>query len=415
MGYLRLLRTPRVAALWLAQTLSVLGDRLFALAVMWIAWERSGAVAMGLVAVAESLPYVLLGMFGRSLISRAASFRTLAALDGVRAVLVAALPWTWDLAGTGGMLTIVTLLGVAGALFDPGLATRVPDLVAPDQVQAVMGLMDLTRRIARIAGPASAGALLAVLPEPGLFALDGVTFLVSAVALVMLAASSPVRARFAATDRERGPAARPASARELLRTHPRTTCAIAMHGAGLCAQQVTIGLPILLATQFHAGMGAYGLVLAATGVGALAGNMVAGNLRRVSDGFPGVYCAAWLAAGVVLAATGLATSLPALVALSVAGGLVSPFASVGLATHLAQYPDQIRLRLITVDHTVIRASGLAAMAVIPALIEDAPAGGFVAGGLFTVVAAALAWTASTLVTVRAPVRAPEPVPQPAGD
>ncbi|WP_433516553.1 hypothetical protein ACQP2T_13865 [Nonomuraea sp. CA-143628] len=46
-------------------------------------------------AIAESLPYVLLGMFGRTPISRAAAFSVLAVLDGGRAVLIAVLPPRW--------------------------------------------------------------------------------------------------------------------------------------------------------------------------------------------------------------------------------------------------------------------------------------------------------------------------------
>lgn len=49
-----LLRQRPVLVVWLAETLSVLGDRIFTLALAWTAWQRSGAVAMGLVVVVES-------------------------------------------------------------------------------------------------------------------------------------------------------------------------------------------------------------------------------------------------------------------------------------------------------------------------------------------------------------------------
>jgi hypothetical protein len=55
--------------------LSVLGDRLYGLAVMWVVYEATGSASMmGLVAVVESLPYILIGSFGRNLICRFASF-----------------------------------------------------------------------------------------------------------------------------------------------------------------------------------------------------------------------------------------------------------------------------------------------------------------------------------------------------
>lgn len=66
MEHLRLLRRRPVLVLWLAQSLSVLGDRLYALAVMWVVYAATGSASlMGLVAVAESLPYIVLGTVGR--------------------------------------------------------------------------------------------------------------------------------------------------------------------------------------------------------------------------------------------------------------------------------------------------------------------------------------------------------------
>jgi hypothetical protein len=66
--YVALLCRPSVAVLWSSQTLSALGDRFFALAVMWLALQKSGPVAMGLVAIAESAPYIVIGTVGHRVI-----------------------------------------------------------------------------------------------------------------------------------------------------------------------------------------------------------------------------------------------------------------------------------------------------------------------------------------------------------
>jgi hypothetical protein len=64
-GYAVVLRSPGVLVLWLAQVQSVLGDRLYALAMMWLVWQVThSAFLMGLAAVLESVPYVLLGAWG---------------------------------------------------------------------------------------------------------------------------------------------------------------------------------------------------------------------------------------------------------------------------------------------------------------------------------------------------------------
>jgi hypothetical protein len=403
LGYVRLLRRGPVLALWGAQTLSVFGDRLYAMAIMWIAWQQSGAGAMGLVAIAESVPYIVLGTVGRRLMDRFATLK--------RVGLVAALPWAWERYGTPGMLTLAAALGAAGAVFDPNLGALVPGLVRPEEVQAVNGLMDLTGRIARVAGPGSAGILLAMIPGQSLFWLDAVTFAVSAAALAHLAR----HARAATPTGAPQPPDSAPRARILLRTHKATAVAIGVHGAAIFAQAVTFALPALLAGQLHAGAAAYGLVLAATGTGALAGNAVAGNWK-LPEPLPVVYCAAWALSGLLLAATGSAASLPVLLVLSAASGVVAPFMGVALSTHLSGFPPASRRRLMSVDLTVIRSAGTTSMLVIPAVAAGSPTVGFLAGGMFTFVLAvaggvtAWRWTSSTV-----PVPAMEPARELARD
>ncbi|MEV0318151.1 MFS transporter [Streptomyces sp. NPDC050658] len=386
MGYVRLLQRRRVLALWSAQALSVFGDRLYAMAIMWIAWQESGAAAMGLVAVAESVPYIAFGTLGRKLVARCASLRALAAVDVVRAVVVALLPFAWNNWGLPGMITSALLLGVGGALFDPNLSALVPCLVDERDVQAVNGLMDLSGRLARIAGPGAAGLLLAVLPQPALMWIDAATFAASAAALALLARRISVAAPLPASSAGQ-PVDRP-RARVLLRAHRGTAAAIAVHGVGIGAGTVALVMPALLEKQLDAGAGAYGAVLACTGVGALAANLVAGNVR-LRGSAPVAYCLAWAVSGLLLVATAPAISLLYLLAVSTLYGAVAPFLQIPLATHLSSFPPAARLRLMAVDLAAIRSAGTLSMLFVPALAAQAPAWGFAAGGALTVVAAAL--------------------------
>ncbi|MGW2067319.1 MFS transporter [Streptomyces sp. NPDC001953] len=405
MGYVRLLRRRRVLALWGAQALSVFGDRLYAMAIMWLAWEKSGAAAMGLVAVAESVPYIVMGTVGRRIMDRFSSLRALAAVDASRIVLVPLLPIAWGVFGTPGMLVLAAAVGVAGAVFDPNLGALVPDLVRRDEVQAVFGLLDLTGRIARIAGPGAAGVLLAVMPQSALFWLDASTFAVSAAVLARLGRGAH---KTTATGK-RPTAPESLGARVLLRSHPATGAAIGVHGAGIFAQAVALALPALLAARFGAGAGVYGLVLAMTGAGALAGNLTAGHVKLPAR-LPVAYCAVWAASGLLLALTGLAGNLPILLAISAASGFLSPFCGVTLQTHLAGFPPAPRRRLMSLDLTVIRTAGTASMLVVPAVAAGSPTTGFLAGGLGTVAVAA-AGAAAAWWWTRDGLRVPQPEPE----
>ncbi|MFB7620980.1 MFS transporter [Kitasatospora sp. NPDC056181] len=405
---MRLLRRGPVLLLWGAQTASVFGDRLYALAVMWLAWQRSGGAAMGLVAVAESVPYIVLGTVGRPLMERFTTLRSLALVDVVRLVLVAALPWTWEAFGTPGLLVSAALLGVGGALFDPNLGALVPDLVQSGEVQAVNGLMDLTSRIARVAGPATAGVLLAVLPMDGLFWLDAGTFALSAVALAALGGGPARRREPAPSGATAAPALVP-RARALVRTHPETGVVLAVHGIAIFAGAVSIVMPALVAVRLGGGVGMYGVMLAATGAGSIVGNAIAGNVR-LPKSLPTLYCAAWAVSGALMAVTGSVSTVAELVVVSAAYGAVSPFLAVALSTHLAQFPPAARRRLLTLDQTVIRTMGTLAMAGIPALAAAHPRAGFTAGGVATALVgiigcAVVMWWART----RTPLPGAEPV------
>ena len=112
-------------------------------------------------------------------------------------------------------------------MFDPNLAAFVPELAAPGQVQQVTGLMDLTGRLVRVAGPASAGLPLMVVPVAGLYGVGAVTFAVSAVVMACLARRAGRGARAAARQCAAGH-----GAWVLLRRDARLLAAVGMHGGG---------------------------------------------------------------------------------------------------------------------------------------------------------------------------------------
>ncbi|PWK26461.1 putative MFS family arabinose efflux permease [Actinoplanes xinjiangensis] len=395
MGYLQLLRKRSVLVLWSSAALSVLGDRLYGLAVMWVVYESTGSATwMGVAAVVESIPYILIGTFGRDLVARFSSYRALGWLDAGRAAAACALPLLWspDGGGLAVLLAMVFVLGTLGALFGPNLGALVPDLVEPGQVRRVIGLLDLTTRIAAIAGPGAVGLILLAVSEVQLFALDGVTFAVSAVAMWWLHAHARRTARVAAASGtqaavpvagEPAPAAWP-----VLRRHPDVTLAVSLHGVGFFVAAVSaVGLPALLAVQLGQGAAGYGLALAAVGAGALAGNLLIGNLQL--GHWLSVYCGAWMVAGLTLFGYGIAPSMPVVLAVGFIAGLATPAAAVTLRTRLSEFGKQERLRLMTVDQTVIRTAGTVGMLTLPMAVDAAPTTAFAGAGVLLLVTAAV--------------------------
>jgi MFS family permease len=381
---LRLLRRPVPLAVWTGQLLSVTGDQLYAMAVLWLVLELTGsAKLMATVSLAESVPYVLTGFLGAGLISRSRRLRSLIRLDLISAVLVAVIPVSYLLGLRSVLLlgAVAALLSAAEALFDPALAAVLPDLVPRAELQPMIALTDSTDRLARVLGPGCAGLLLLVMPQTGLFGVDAATFCVSAAALATVSRRLHPRAGEPA-----GPVT-PGSrlldgAREMLRL-PNLRVGLAVRGSCcLVWSAFTIGLPFELTHRLHAGLASYGLLLGAFGVGNLVGNLLSGS-GRAERHLMTVYCLSWTLVGVGMLGLAAAPSLAVAVVTTVWMGVFTPLANVSLDTYIARVVPAARLaRVYALQRiTVVGAGAVGVFAV--AIAIDATSGAAViamAGG-----------------------------------
>ncbi|MBV9390907.1 MAG: MFS transporter, partial [Verrucomicrobia bacterium] len=177
-----------VTLLWGSQVLSAVGDQLFLIAMMWTLVKQAGDAA-GTVLAAGSTSALICGLVGGVLADRWNRPLTMMIVDVVRAFAVFLLPllaW-WRGTQFWQFLLVAILVETLGVLFDPALQASLPHFVeSPEVLHATNGLMDATRRLARILGPGMAGILLFFLPLIHFFTFDAVTFLLSALAIFML-------------------------------------------------------------------------------------------------------------------------------------------------------------------------------------------------------------------------------------
>ncbi|UGT43203.1 MFS transporter [Nocardia yamanashiensis] len=291
------------------------------------------------------------------------------------------------------MLAMVTCLGILGAIFDPCLGSLVPDLVIPRERPQAVALMDLTSRLARIVGPGLAGLLLLIAPITTLFLADAATFAASTVALLFLARETPTgQTQFGGTG------LRPQIRTwRLLREYPHLSTAFAVQSVGFFLMALSaIGLPLLLLQRLNAGPETYGWLLTSCGIASVLGNLTA--LHVTGSRFPARFCAAWGATGVLYVAIGSAQTVLWITLFATMTGFLSAITGIAMATHLTSFEPPLRLRLLTINHLVMRASGTAGMIVIPALIASAPAEGFVLGGIAMTLSAATGSIVSARMT-----------------
>lgn len=292
---------------WIGETVSMLGDQFYLIALPWIALELTGSsLALGLVLMAAAIPRAALMLVGGAMSDRFEPRRIMMASSAIRAVLVgvlAVLAWT-DALQLWHLYVLGAGFGAADAFFQPAALTLVPRLVREDQLEAsnalVMGSMALTGMI----GPAAAGVAIAAAGAALGLGIDAATFAFAVVTLLLVRRSAPsalARPDEAGTARTFGSIVeglRYAFADAQIRTVLLAVTAINLAVVG----PFFVGLPALV-EAFDSGPLAYGIVLSTWGGAALIGAIVAGSLgdrARMSIVVPGTSIA--MAFGLVLVA-----------------------------------------------------------------------------------------------------------------
>jgi MFS family permease len=183
--------------LWAGQTVSELGSVVTRMAVPLVALLVLGAgpTEMALLVVAGSLGVLLVGFVAGAWVDRVRRRPVLIVADATRAVLLPSIP----AASLAGMLRIeqlylvVFLEACLGAVFDAAYPAFVPSLIGVDRVVEGNSKLATSSSLAEIGGPGIAGALVQAIGAPLAMFVDGLSFVVSAVSLLLIHAPEPAR------------------------------------------------------------------------------------------------------------------------------------------------------------------------------------------------------------------------------
>lgn len=199
MSLLRSLSHRPFAWLWTGQSISRLGDSIYRIALAWWVLEETGsATTMGTVLIFSFTPMLLFLLVGGVAVDRLPRVQVMFLSDlisGSAVGLVALLAWS-DRLEIGHIYVASLVLGLVEAFFFPAYTAAVPEIAPPNLLPSANSLTSLSRQAAGIAGPALAATLVSLSGTPLAFALDGLTFLISAVCLLPLlqrARSAPAR------------------------------------------------------------------------------------------------------------------------------------------------------------------------------------------------------------------------------
>jgi MFS transporter, DHA3 family, macrolide efflux protein len=314
-----LLRRRDFRRLYLAVAASELGDSLHYIALMWFALEAGGPLGVIAVRLADSIPALVFGLHGGLAADRWSRKWLMVGADVVRGIVLVPVAAA-GLAGSlplWGLVVAAFLLETATSYFAPAYGATVPTLVERENVQQANALVQGTVQALSIGGWAVAAALLAFIPVSVFFAVNAVTFFVSA-ALIAGLRHGREHDEHAATPRLReGFAA--------LQPRPLLAAAVLALGVAVTITSGTWigGVPTLVRDTLHHGAGAFSIVMAGYAAGSIVSGIVLSRIpiRRKAR----ASLIAWVMYLPGYGLVALATSLP----LAIAGAF---FAALGQST-----------------------------------------------------------------------------------
>jgi MFS family permease len=321
--------SPAFRRLWLARTISHVGDGIGLVALVLLVEEGRGTgAAVGALLLASSLPRFL-GPLAGVVADRVEQRRLMVLCDLGNAAIfsvVAGLAPSF-----GWLLALVAASAVLDTLFTPAGRSAIPSLVHADELVQANAWMGTSLNLQVALGTLLGGALVAAIGIRWTLALDAMSFAISAALLIglprMRVATGSHRDGFLAVGRQ--------GISYAWRTRIVRTFVIVLFLGVAFAAVDNVALVFLVRETLGGGPAAFGLVSAAFGIGMIAAS-VGLSIRRTALAITTLLVVAWLASGVGTIVTGLAPLVVVAVLAQAIGGFGNGLENIAADTLIQQ-------------------------------------------------------------------------------
>jgi MFS family permease len=310
------LRVRNYRLFFIGQIISTSGTWMQTVAQGWLVLRLShSGTDLGLITAARFFPMMLFSPWGGLIADRLDKRRILyvtQTLAGLLALVLALLDSTGVI--TLWMVGVIALaLGFVNVFDNPTRQSFIPEMVSESELGNAITLNSVTINLARVIGPAFAGALIATVGIAPCFLANGLSFGAVVVSLALMR-----RGELNPVDR---PPRQPGQVREGLayvrRTPELLVPLLMITVVGTLAGEFQVSLPLVAKYTFHGSAATYGTMLAFMGGGAVVGGLVTARRNRVSAVGLGRSSIGW---GLAILAASVAPNLPAEYALMLVVG-----------------------------------------------------------------------------------------------
>jgi MFS family permease len=278
---MRSLRYRNFRLFFVGQLVSMVGTWMQSMALSWLVYRMTGnTTLLGIVVLATQGPIVLLGSYTGVMADRVDARRMLVITQTVQMIQAFLLGWL-TLTGTiqvWQILALAVLLGLINAFDLPARQVLVAQTVDREDLPNAIALNSSVFHGTRVLGPAVAGIMVAAVGEGWCFVVNGVSFLAVIAGLLMMRLQPwvtrsdhpPVFSHFLEGVR-------------FVRGHREVRLLLLLLGiVCLMGMPYTVLMPIFADGILHGGPRGMGLLMGASGTGAVLGAAALAGRRRMS-------------------------------------------------------------------------------------------------------------------------------------
>jgi MFS family permease len=365
---LRALRARNYRLFMSGQLVSLIGTWMQMVAQAWLIYRLTGSAALlGLIGFAGQIPVFVLAPLGGVIADRVTRHRILVATQSAMMVLalILAVLTLLEIIAVWQIFVLASLLGLANAFDIPARQAFIAEIVERDDLVNAIALNSSMVNGARIVGPAVAGIVVATAGEGWCFLLNALSYVAVVTALL--------RMRIRAAARPSGRASAWAAIVEgfsfAWRTTPIRALLLLLGLVSLMGMPYSVLMPIVADRVLQGGPNAYGVLMSASGVGAL-GAAISLTVRKGVSGLGRWVAISAAGFGVSLIAFSMSRSLWLSTALLVPAGFFMMMEMASSNTLIqSMVPDRLRGRVMAVYSMMF--------------MGMAPLGALVAGSLAT--------------------------------
>ncbi|MDQ3119588.1 MAG: MFS transporter [Verrucomicrobiota bacterium] len=343
----RALRHRNYRLFFYGQLVSLIGTWMQQTAMSWLVYQITGSkLLLGVVAAVGSAPMMFFSLWGGAIADRypkRAIIIITQIAQMIPALVLAVLAWT-GLATPGIIIVIATVSGIAMAFDMPARQAFTLDMTSRDDLLNAISLNSSIFNGARVVGPALAGIVIGQFGTPLCFLINGLSYIAVIVGLLMM--RLPPHVPLAHAEAARASAW---SGLSYVLKHRRVRTILALLGTvGIFGWSYAVLLPVFARDVFGLGADGYGVLMSASGVGALVGALTVATAGHVFPQRKVALLGVWIFSGALLAFSFTRNYPLALGFMTLAGFGMLLFFSISNTVLQTIVPDEMRGRVLGV-------------------------------------------------------------------